>query len=99
MPGVTYEVNAIFLSQKTVTMGNYLYPLSNNYPPFILFEEKKYPLHKVDPVANSKRRRPKPESPAPRKKTTAPNPADTVLAIACGKLKEKKNAPQSPSVL
>jgi len=97
--GVTYEVNAIFLSKKTVTVGRYLYPLSNDYPPFILFEEKKYPLHKVDPVANSKKRRPEPESPAPRKRTTAPNPADTVLAIACGKLKEKTNAPQPPSVL
>lgn len=85
--GVTYEVDATFLSKKKVTLGKYLYPLCNEYAPFIIHEGRTWPLHRVDPVKNSKLRRSKPE-PRESYPSTGFNPADTSLRVATGQIKE-----------
>ncbi len=85
--GITYEVDASFLSRKTVTLGKYTYPISEDYPPFITHEGRVWPLYPVDPVKNSQRKRDK-RSPAKTPSQSGINPADTVLEVAKGTIKE-----------
>lgn len=53
--GVIWETDAGFLAGRNVTIANCL--VEPDSPPWLEYEEQRYPLHPVDPVANSRRKR------------------------------------------
>ena len=55
--GVVYQIDASFLAGNYVDLVRYLPPVGPEHPPHAIAEERKWALHPVDPVANSKIKR------------------------------------------
>ena len=85
--GVIWETDAGFLAGRNVTIANCL--IEPDSPPWLEYEDQQYPLHPVDPVANSRRKRaPLPTVPA----TDAPHfdPPGALLDRAMGRRHDHK---------
>lgn len=80
--GTSWETDAGFLAGRNVTIANCL--IEADAPPWLEYEDQRYPLHPVDPVANSRRKR----APLPKAPTTnAPHfdPPGALLDRAMGR--------------
>lgn len=91
--GVIWETEAGFLAGRNVTVANCL--IEPDSPPWLEYEDQRYPLHPVDPVANSRRKRaPLPKAPA----TDAPHfdPPGALLDRTMGRRHDHKPSKGNP---
>lgn len=91
--GVTYQVDAAYLTNKRVDVVLYLPPLDVDHLPLIRFEERLLPLHPVNPKANATvRRAPAPAKVPPPPPSADKNPAQTLLDQAAGRIRSTTKA-------
>lgn len=78
--GIAWELDQGFLAGKTVTVvQSWLDPKA---PPAVEIEGKRFPLHRVDPAANAKRKRPRREESLAPRRGVAFDPAAAVTRAA-----------------
>lgn len=85
--GTIWETDAGFLAGRNVTVANCI--IETDAPPWLEYEDQRYSLHPVDPVANSSRKR----APLPKAPTTnAPHfdPPGALLDRAMGRPHDHK---------
>jgi transposase InsO family protein len=86
--GQTWQVDQSFLCKKSVTVCHCLFDIPCK--PWVEYKQKTYPLHAVDPIKNSKKRRQSaPEEP---EKTVDFNPAQTMLDHVLGRTPAQKES-------
>ena len=78
--GRPFQLDQGFLAGRVVTVAH---PLVGDDLPWVEHDGKRFDLHPVDPIANAKRRRPRPDSPTP---TVPFDPAGALLDRAAGRL-------------
>jgi transposase InsO family protein len=84
----TWQVDQSFLCKKSVTVCHCLFDIPCN--PWVEYKQKTYPLHAVDPIKNSeKRRQSAPEEP---EKSVDFNPAQTMLDHVLGRTPTQKES-------
>lgn len=91
--GIVWELEASFLAGHLVTVGRTL--LGDDSLPWVEHEDRRLPLHPVDPIKNARRRRTSPPSqPSP---TIPFDPPGALLDRAVGRTPRKRDHEQGDS--
>jgi transposase InsO family protein len=93
--GIDWELDQGFLAGRVVRVGRCL--LDPSEPPWVEHEQKRLPLHPVDPTHNARRRRPPRRHSAPTPTASVPfDPAGALLDRATGRRPSHVTRKESP---
>lgn len=98
LDGVSWQTDAGFLAGRIVTIAQCL--VGQSAEPWLEYEDKRFELHPVDPVANSRTRRKsieQPESTAKTSTSTRFDPPTSLLERASGRSNERKTTNKESS--